>query len=218
VSDPLILYVEASWSSPWVCSAYFAMREKRLPFTTSIAMARYGSGLLGEMRERTLTGSAPVLQHGSFWLADSLPIVEYLEDVFPVPHVLPVDVRDRARARQILMWMRIEHAALHRERPTERILYSRPGPLPPLSPPAQRAVDDLIRVTGRLRAGAAAPSAPLFGTSFGVVDVELAFALMRLIGTDTPVPDPLSAYAAAVWAAPSVREFVEHRRPPNPPG
>jgi hypothetical protein len=68
-------------------------------------------------------------------------------------------------------------------------------------------------VAGRLCTGAR----PVFGDSFGVLDVELAFALMRLIATGSPVPNPLSAYAAAVWTERSVRELVEHRRPPNPP-
>jgi hypothetical protein len=65
VPEPLILHVEASWSSPWMCSVYFALRDKQLAFTTSMAMTRYGTGLIGEMRGRTLTGSAPVLQHGT---------------------------------------------------------------------------------------------------------------------------------------------------------
>jgi glutathione S-transferase len=215
VAEPLILHVEASWSSPWVCSVYFALRDKQLPFTTSIAMTRYGTGLIGEMRSRTLTGSAPVLQHGAFWLAESLPIIEYLEEMFPAPSVFPADPRDRARTRQLMMWLRIEHAALHRERATERIFYPGGAALPAMSPDAQRSADDLVRVIGKLCG--ARPAGPVFGDSFGVVDVELAFALMRLVATHEPVPDELAAYAAAVWAHPWLREFAEHRRPPNPP-
>jgi hypothetical protein len=40
---------------------------------------------------------------------------------------------------------------------------------------------------------------------------------MRLITGDVAVPSPLEAYASAVWARPSVREFVEHQRPPHRP-
>jgi glutathione S-transferase len=56
----------------------------------------------------------------------------------------------------------------------------------------------------------------VFGT-FGVVDVDLAFALMRLVATGVDVAEPLRAYVKTVWARPSMREFVEHQRPPNPP-
>ncbi|HEY5949421.1 MAG TPA: glutathione transferase [Kofleriaceae bacterium] len=212
-SEQLVLYVEASWSSPWVCAVYVALREKRLSFTTARAMMRKGVGAIDHMRERTLTGTAPVLQHGEFWLAESLAIVEYLEEVFPQPAMFPRDVRDRARARQIMTWMRNEHDALRTERPAERIMYPSAGELPPLSPAARRAADDLVRVAERLGASA---SGAVFG-QFGAIDVDLAFALMRLIKTDRAVPEPLRAYAEAVWSRPSVREFVDHERPPNRP-
>jgi glutathione S-transferase len=214
VTEPLVLHVEAHWTSPWVCAVHVVLREKGLPFTTSIAMMGVGVGVVDAMHARTLTGTAPVLQHGAFWLAESLAIVEYLEEQFPEPRMLPADVRDRARVRQLMAWMRHEHEPLRRERPTERIMYPVIGELPPLSAAAQRAADDLVRVTTRLGADA---RGHVIGGRFGVIDVELAFSLMRLIATGIAVPAPLAAYAAAVWARPSVDEFVTHQRPPNPP-
>lgn len=208
-----MLYVEASWSSPWVCVVHAVLREKGIPFTTARAMMRKGVGAIDLMRERTFTGTAPVLQHGEFWLAESLAIVEYLEEMFPNPPMLPLDVRERARARQLMAWMRHEHDALRRERPAERILYPSTQALHPLSDDAQRAADSLVRVATRLGADA---RGALFGT-FGVIDVDLAFALMRLVTTGFDVPEPLRAYARTIWARPSVREFVEHERPPNAP-
>src|SRR5688572_32881595 len=109
MTGPLVLHVEGSWSSPWVCAVHVVLREKQLPFTTALAMVRSGVGAVDRMRERTMTGTAPVLQHGEFWLAESLAIVEYLEEVFPQPNMLPADVRDRARARQLMAWMRHDH-------------------------------------------------------------------------------------------------------------
>jgi glutathione S-transferase len=211
-SDPIVLYVEAHWASPWVCAVHVTLREKALSFSTAIAMMRHGSGAIDLMHDLTLTGTAPVLQHGDFWLAESLAIVEYLEDVFPQPPMLPVDVRDRGRARQLMTWMRYEHEALRQERPTERIFYPAPS-IAPLSPAARRCADDLVRVVERL----GADPAGVFGGRFGVVDVELAFALMRLVTSRDAVPDRVRDYATAVWSRPSVREFAEHRRPPNPP-
>lgn len=213
MSESFVLYVEASWSSPWVCAAFVTLREKNLPFTTARSMLRTGRGLLEDMRERTFTGSAPVLQHGTFWLAESLAIVEYLEEVCPEPRMLPEDRRDRARARQLMAWMRHHHEALRRERPAERVLYRR-GAEAPLSSEAGEAARDLVRVVERLGADA---RGMLFGNRFGVVDVELAFALMRLTPEDVTLPAPISDYFAAVLARPSVREFLDHPRPPNPP-
>src|SRR5262245_35022715 len=212
--DSITLYVEASWSSPWVCTAYVALREKALPFTTAMAMLRPGSGAIDQMLAHTLTGTAPVLQHDTFWLAESLAIVEYLEEILPEPRLFPDDVRQRAVARQLMAWMRHHHEVLRRERPSEWIMYPRKAQLPPLSKMARDAADDLVRVVDRLGGGG---HGHVLGGRFGIVDVELAFALRRLVSSGLVVPDQVAAYTAAVWARPSVREFVEHARPPNPP-
>ena len=211
MTDSIVLYVEASWCSPWVCLVWTTLREKQIPFTTATGMLRLRSGAIELLRERTLTGTAPVLQHGTFWLAESLAIVEYLEEMFPQPRVLPAEIHDRARARQVMAWMRHDHALLREERPSERIFY--PATVAPLSPAAREMADQVIAVAEKLGADA---RGRVFET-FGVFDVELAFALMRLIATGHAVPERLRDYAAAVWARPSVREFVEHQRPPNPP-
>jgi len=214
-SESFVLYVEASWSSPWVCASYVTLREKRLPFTTALSMLRTGTGIIDVMHERTLTGTAPVLQHGTFWLAESLAIVEYLEEVCPEPRMFPEDRQERARARQLMAWMRHHHEALRRERPAEHVLYRRTLPAPPpLTPEAADAAAALVRVTERLGADG---RGALFADRFGVVDVELAFALMRLTPADAAIPARVADYVAAVLARPSVREFLDHPRPPNPP-
>lgn len=213
VREQLVLYIEASWSSPWVCAVYVVLKEKGIAFSTARAMMRKGVGAIDILHERSLTGTAPVLQHGDFWLAESLAIIEYLEELVPEPPMLPADRQQRARARQVMTWMRHEHEVLRQERPAERITYPDARELPPLSPAAQRAAEKLLRVATRLGANA---RGHVFG-SFGVFDVDLAFALMRLIATQFPVPDPLRAYAHAVWQRPAVREFMEHPRPPHRP-
>jgi glutathione S-transferase len=45
------------------------------------------------------SGTIPALVDGDFTLAESDTILEYLEDRFPAPALLPVDPRGRARAR-----------------------------------------------------------------------------------------------------------------------
>ena len=128
--------------------------------------------------------------------------------------MLPASVRDRARARQLMTWMRNEHGPLRREQTSELILNpALREDLQPLSRAAQQCADDLVRVAGKLGAN---ERGSVFD-AFGVIDVEIAFALMRLIATGYAVPAPIEAYVRAVWARPSVRGFVEHTRPPNPP-
>ena len=48
-------------------------------------------------------------------------------------------------------------------------------------------------------------------------DADLAMMLMRLIGNGDPVPARLRDFALAQWQRPSMREWVEHKRPPYVP-
>lgn len=48
-------------------------------------------------------GMVPVLQHGSRQLRQSLAILEYLDETWPEPSLLPVPARDRQRVRSIAM-------------------------------------------------------------------------------------------------------------------
>ncbi|HET7334362.1 MAG TPA: maleylacetoacetate isomerase [Rhizomicrobium sp.] len=46
-------------------------------------------------------GLVPTLRHNEYDIGQSLAILEYLEEVFPEPSLLPGDVYGRARARQL---------------------------------------------------------------------------------------------------------------------
>jgi glutathione S-transferase len=216
VAEPLVLFVEAYWRSPWDFSVYVALREKRVEFSTSIAMMRPGVGALDALAELSFTGTAPVLQHGSLWIAESLAIAEYIEEAFPAPlypRLLPADLKDRARARQLMSWVRTGQHALRRDRPIERIIWPDDQPWKPLEPDARKVADQLIRVVDKLGANPGG----LFGGEFGAVDADLGQALMRLLVAGDPMPAAVEAYARASWARPSVREFMERSRPPHPP-
>jgi len=211
---PLTLHTEAFWMSPWDFSAFVALREKGLAFGAAIIQVAEGMDVLDRVAEHSITRGTPLLQHGDFWVAASLAINEYLEDSFPPPswpRLFPEDLRERARAREVMSWLRTAQRPLQRERPTQVIFY--PDSLPPLSDAGARAAAELIGVAERLGCAAVGH---LFGR-FTIVDAELAFALMRLVRTRHAVPDPVRAFAEAVWTRPSVREFVEHPRPPHPP-
>lgn len=213
---PLILHHDGFWVSPWDCTVWASLREKDLPFTASIAILREGMGLVGPIRDLSITGRAPTLQHGDFWLSESMAIAEYLEDLFPgpqYPRVFPEDPRQRARARQVMSWLRTELTPLRLARPSQGIFYPYPSPPPPLSGAARASADELIQVATRLGAGA---RGHVFD-AWCVADADLAFTLMRLHGNGSQLPPELEAYVESNRQRPSVREFVEHRRPPHAP-
>lgn len=207
----LTLYGEPFWVSPYVFSCFVALREKGLPFTTvDVDLSR------GEHREppyvdRAPTGRVPALAHGDFWLTESSAIVEYLEDVFPAPAypaVLPADPLARARARQIMAWVRSDLGALRIERPTTTMFYERAAL--PLSPAGAEAAATLVRVAESV---VPATSPHLFG-AWSIADADLAFMLHRLILNDHPLPARVAEWARVQWQRPSVQEYVSHDRGP----
>jgi glutathione S-transferase len=207
----LVLHMEPYWHSPWDLACWMTLREKGLPFARSVGIIPGGGvGANAALRARLPAARIPALQHGDYWLSESFAIVEYLEEVFPSPPVLPRDPRARGRARQLSLLARNELRALRAERPAWMIFY--PASPPPLGAEARHDADELLEVAADLVAG----GAPFAFGDFTLTDVDLAFALRRLIGEEL-APD-LRAYVDRVWARPSVAEYVEHPRPPNPPG
>ena len=215
VVGTLILYVDAFWANSWDCAPYVALREKGVPFSTAVAMVREG-GISPTVKQKTITGLEPALQHDNFWVAESSAIIEYVEDAFPAPQyprLFPADPQQRARARQMMSWMRMEHDEMRKERTSTYVFYPPTTPLPPLGPVAARQAKDLFAAIDRL---GASPTGALLG-EWCIADVDVSFALQRLIRTGVDVPAHIRAYAEAVWQRPSVKEYVEHPRPPHAP-
>lgn len=208
-SPSLALYVDRFWVSPYVFTCHVALQEKGLPFeTVEIALDRQEQHD-PSYRDRTLTGRVPALRHGDFWLAESTAIVEYVGEVFASagPALLPKHPQQRARARQVMGWVRSDLLALREERSTNTMFYA--STRAPLSAKARTAADKLLRVAGLLVGDG---RTTLFDT-WCIADADLSFMLHRLIMNDDPVPAPIRAYAEATWNRPSVRAFVDRVRP-----
>lgn len=205
------LYAETLWISPYVFSSFVALTEKGVPFDVVEVALVDGAHLEPTYRDASLTARVPSVDHDGFRLAESSAIAEYLEDLVPAPRLLPGDVRDRARARQLMAWMRSDVGALRDERSTVTMFYR--FNLPPLSTAGDRDARKLIRVADQMiPTGGGA----LFG-EWCLADSELAFMLHRLILTGEEVPGRVRAYADAQWQRPSVRAFVDHSRPKTVP-
>ncbi len=206
----ITLYGEPLWDSPYVFTAFVALREKGVDFEVREVDLDAGAHLGTDYGERSLTSRVPALDHDGFTLSESSAIVEYLDEAFPAPRfvrLLPSGVRERARARQVMAWIRSDLLPLREERPTTTMFFERATK--PLSAAAQASAGKLVRVSGTLLAGAATS---LCG-EWCVADADLAFMLHRLLLNGHEVPASIRAYAESQWRRPSVREFVEHPRP-----
>jgi glutathione S-transferase len=213
------LFAETLWASPYAFSSLVALREKGASFDVVEVALAGGAHLKADYSSPSVTGRVPSLEHAiapqPFRLAESSAIAEYLEEVLPpprFPRLLPEGVRERARARQVMAWMRSDLGALRDERSTMTMFFYRARPRP-LSAQALRDVERLVRVAEQL---VPVGVGPLFG-AWSLVDAELAFMLHRLLLSGDPLPARIEEYARAQWARPSVREFVEHPRPATVP-
>ncbi len=205
----ITLYGDRFWISPYVFSCFVTLREKKLDFEVKEIGLDRADQRTPEYQARSITGRVPSLVDGDFSLAESQAIVEYLEDTYKTPPVLPGAPRERARARQIMAWVRSDLDALRAERPTTTMFYDHTTV--PLSQAGQNAADKLVAVASRLVPDG---KTQLF-EEWSIADADLAFMLHRLLlnGHDE-VPAKLRAFGEAQWARPSVAEYVAHARPP----
>lgn len=203
----LFLYAETSWVSPWVFHAMVALEEKRLHYDLVTTSLPIPEPLATELATKALLPKVPVLVHGALWLTESLAISEYLAETFRAPahpRLFPADLTERARARQVMSWLRTSLPALRADRPTTTV-FGRPT-TQPMTAAGKADAAELVRVVTALLP---AHATHLF-EMWSIADADLGLALMRLIANGDPVPEPLVRYALAQWERPSVRRFLAH--------
>lgn len=206
----LTLFRDDFWISPYVFTCDVTLREKGLAYETVAVALQRGEQRAEGYASGSVTGRVPALRHGDFMLAESSAIAEYLEDAFPAtPRVLPADPKERARARQVMSWIRSDDTLpIRMERSTTTMFYERATK--PLSEEARGAAAKLVAVASRLLAR----GGEHIGSAWSIADADLAFMLQRLVLNGDEVPAPVRAYAERVWRRPTVRAFVERERPP----
>jgi glutathione S-transferase len=205
--DELVLYGNDTWESPYVFSSFVVLEEKRIPYRIQLVSLEQREHERPEFRDASLTGRVPALRHGDFWLAESSAIDEYLDDAFPPPahpRLYPEDVRERARVRMVQAFLRSDLLPLRAERPTSTFFGETPPK--PLSADGRAAAERFLRIAGALVARADG----FVASRFSPADADLALMIQRLAANGDAVPEKLRAYAAAVWARPSVRAWLSH--------
>ncbi len=212
----LVLTRDRHSISPYVFSCFVALREKGLDFELETIALHEGAQRRPEYAAATVTARVPALRHREagrpeIVLGESSAIVEYLEEAFPPPtfaRVLPESREERARARQIMAWIRSDDTLPIRvERSTTTMFYA--PTTTPLSEGATKAAEKLVAVASRVVRSA---DRDLFAT-FSIADADLAFMLMRLVANGDAVPKELASWAERQWRRRSIAEFAGIERP-----
>jgi glutathione S-transferase len=200
----LTLYADAGWESPWVFHVIVALEELGLAYRLEVVPLPIAPERRAELQRRAVLGKVPLLAHGDLWLTESSAITEYLAETFPSPPILPTSTVQRARARQVMSFLRTSLGGLREDRPTSSV-FSRPVTTP-LSEKGQKDAAELVRVADQL---ITAGQGTLFD-AWSVADADLALALMRLVANDDPVPRKITDYALGQWRRSSVRRYLAH--------
>ena len=87
--------------SPYAQKVKIALREKGVAFEVALPGGLGAGGAAGVFVKANPRAEVPVLVDGDFSLFDSTIILEYIEDRWPTPPLLPTGAPERARARMI---------------------------------------------------------------------------------------------------------------------
>ena len=204
---PLHLYVDSLFTSPYAMSVFVVFLDEGPAFEIYTLDLDAGQNQAADYVQRSLTQRVPTLVDGDFALSESSAITEYLDQAYPETRVYPADVQQRARARQVQAWLRSDLLPIRQERSTLVVFCGQKRP--PLSAEAQAAATKLITAAQALLAD----NREYLCGQWSIADVDLAVMLNRLILNGDAMPAQLVAYAQRQWQRPSVREWVELRRP-----
>ena len=154
-------------------------------------------------------GSLPGMDHDGFILGDSEAIIEYVEERFDGPALLPGDVQARARMR--------ERARFHDTRlePALRGLFPHVAPAGRNPAVVARQAGEINKHLGRFVAQLAAGADLPFGLGDCGLPVTFAWIdrIAPAVGADIVWPDEVRAYRARIGAVPAVVEEMAEYTP-----
>jgi glutathione S-transferase len=193
--------------SSWSLRPWLAMKHIGLTFE-EIIIPMVLPGTKAEMLKYAPTGQVPVLIDGDVTVFETIAILEYLNDTFPMAGLWPKDTAARAHARAISAEMHAGFGALRRDCPMNM---RRPVKKHMVSPEAQKHVAriDALWSDARKRFGAGGEF--LFG-SFTNADAMFAPVVNRFHVYDLPRSKTAQAYMDAIMALPAWQDWEQAAR------
>jgi glutathione S-transferase len=106
--------------------------------------------------------------------------------------------------RMVQAFVRSDLLPLRQERPTSTLFDG--GQPRPFTAEGKASAERLIRIAGQIITGPRG----FVASRFSPADADLGLMLQRLIANGDPCPEPLRAYAKAIFARPSVRKWLSN--------
>jgi glutathione S-transferase len=194
--------------SPYAQKVKIALREKGLAFELTQPGGLGAGGAAAEFTDFSPRAEVPALTDGEARIFDSTIILEYLEDAYPTPPMLPPSAADRARVRMLEEVMDTHYEAINWSISEIRWFRRAEGAAAEaLFAEAKRQIDGFHRwLEGQLGA-----REWFNGESFGWGDLSVVPYLNGSVGHGHPPPEGsrLAAWLARANARPSVAKCVE---------
>ncbi|MBY0382201.1 MAG: glutathione S-transferase family protein [Xanthobacteraceae bacterium] len=200
----LVLYIGNKNYSSWSMRPWVAMKAAGIPFEEVVIPLYTGAQDKQRILDVTPSGKVPALVDGDVAVWDSIAIIEYLAEKFPVAGLWPRDAAARAHARAISAEMHGGFGPLRKECGMN---IHRPIRAKELS---EDAKDNIARVQEiwidcRKRYGADGPF--LFG-AFSAADAMYAPVVHRLRTYAIDVKPEVRVYMDAMWSHPAFAEWT----------
>ncbi len=111
MADKLTLYEHPL--SPYAQKVKIALREKNIPFKLELPAALGTGEVAGEFAAANPRGEVPVLIDGDVALFDSKVILDYIEDKWPSPALMPKPPEARAKVRTLQEVLDTQYEAIN---------------------------------------------------------------------------------------------------------
>lgn len=197
--------------SPYAQKVRIALREKGLPFQMALPGGLGAGGAAGEFVAASPRAEVPALVDGETRVFDSTIILEYLEDAYPSPALMPKPAAERARVRMIEEVMDTHYEAINWAMGEINWFRRAEGPLADAlkSKAAEQTAGFMSWLAGQLGA-----RTWFNGDAFGWGDLSVApfVAASAAMGMAPARGGSLSAWLERVLARPSVGETVGEAR------
>jgi glutathione S-transferase len=188
--------------SSWSLRPALALDMTGAPYTEEIIWLNQPDSLQNALKHSP-TGKVPLLktEHGT--IADSLAIVEYLNERFPEAQLWPKDIAARAQARSACAQM---HSGFFGLRSTMGFDLRRDEALELIPVDTQADIERMIALWAECRAAASESGPYLFGT-LSLADAFFAPVAVRLRTYRVALPPEAVAYVETIYQWPAFKRW-----------
>ncbi len=189
--------------SSWSLRPWLAMKQMGLEFT-EIRLPLYQVGSSAEVRRYSPAAKVPVLLHNDITVWDSLAILDYLIEQFPVLPWLPTVAKPRAIARSICAEMHSSFADLRQHMPMNIRTHTLRSEV---IPSVQADITRITTIWHECRETFGSGGDFLFG-AFTIADAMYAPVVSRFITYGVQLDSVCSTYAEAILSLSAMQHWI----------